>query len=87
MHILEDYSLSEISELLSISRQGVHDSLRRARTALLEYEDALHLVERFMQTRERMQRIRLLAEQVRTADPEKRAVLLDQITACTLENE
>ncbi len=27
--VLEDYSLSEVAQQLSISRQGVHDMLRR----------------------------------------------------------
>ena len=46
MHYLNDLSLSEIAEETHISRQAVHDNIRRAETALEEYEQALRLVER-----------------------------------------
>lgn len=87
MHLLEDYSLSEMSQILNISRQGVHDSLRRALTALKEYENTLHLVARFNDTRERLEQIRVLAEKAEKADEAERTGLLEQIKACTLEIE
>lgn len=39
----QDYSLSEIAEEISISRQGVHDALKRAEKSLIEYEDKMKL--------------------------------------------
>ncbi|MDW5300008.1 MAG: sigma factor-like helix-turn-helix DNA-binding protein [Sedimentibacter sp.] len=39
----QDYSLSEIAEHMSISRQGVHDALKRAEKSLMEYEDKMKL--------------------------------------------
>ncbi len=45
--VYEDLSLSEIAETEGISRQGVHDLLRRVTKTLQEYEDRLHMVERF----------------------------------------
>jgi len=42
-----DFSLGEIAENLNISRQGVHDSIRRAKSALEGYEERLGLVRRF----------------------------------------
>jgi predicted DNA-binding protein YlxM (UPF0122 family) len=42
-----DLSLGEIAENLGISRQGVHDSIRKAKLALESYEERLGLVERF----------------------------------------
>ena len=48
MSVIEDLSLSEIADTLSISRQAVHDVLKRCDHLLLEYENKLHLVEKFM---------------------------------------
>ncbi len=60
--VLEDYSLSEVAEDLGISRQGVHDMIRRVNKALEEYEEKLHLVEKFVNIRSQVRRIHDLAE-------------------------
>lgn len=39
-----DYSLAEISEHLGISRQGVHDIIKRSKVIMIEYENKLGLV-------------------------------------------
>ncbi len=57
MSINEDLSLSEIADTLSISRQAVHDMLKRCDRQLEEYEDKLHLVEKFMNIRTDVVRI------------------------------
>jgi len=43
----ENYSLAEIADNLSISRQGVHDTLKISEKALAEYEEKLGMVRRF----------------------------------------
>lgn len=43
LYYIEDWSLSEIAEHLSISRQAVHDHIKRVERTLTSYEDALHL--------------------------------------------
>lgn len=43
----DDLSLSEIAEQTGVSRQAVHDTLKRAVTTLEQYEDKLGLIERF----------------------------------------
>ncbi len=60
--VLNDLSLGEIAEQRGITRQGVHDLVRRCDRILSEYEEKLHLVERFMQTREDVLRIQALTE-------------------------
>ena len=55
--VLEDFSLSEVAEELGISRQGVHDMIRRCNHTLEEYEKKLHLVEKFLSIKEKVHEI------------------------------
>lgn len=57
MSIVEDLSLSEIADSLSISRQGVHDIIKRCDHLLEEYESRLHLVDKFMNIKQDVVRI------------------------------
>lgn len=59
--VLEDYSISEVAEELGISRQGVHDMVRRCDQALEGYEEKLHLVEKFVNIRRQVLKIHELA--------------------------
>ncbi len=43
----DNYSLSEIAEEFGISRQGVHDAVKKAEKALHEYESKLGLIRKF----------------------------------------
>ena len=45
----EDYSLLEIGEHLKISRQGVHECIKKGAEHLEEYENNLHLYEKELQ--------------------------------------
>ena len=55
--VLDDLSLGEIGEEAGISRQGVHDIIRRCSQALAGYEEKLHLVERFMSVKKKVEQI------------------------------
>lgn len=66
--VLEDYSLSEVAEDLGISRQGVHDMIKRCNRTLEGYEAKLHLVDKFLQIRGQVQKIHQLAEQYKAED-------------------
>lgn len=46
----ENLSLAEIADEFGISRAAVHDSLKTAEKALLEYEEKLGLVAKFMKS-------------------------------------
>ena len=61
--IFGDYSLSEVAEAHGISRQGVHDLIRRCDRALREYEEKLGLVEKFEKNRSLLQEIHRLAQE------------------------
>ena len=45
--VYQDMSLGELAMDYGISRQGVHDLLKRCDKILTDYESKLHLVERF----------------------------------------
>lgn len=47
LYFKEDFSLSEISETLEISRAAVNDHLKRSERILLDYEKKLHLVKNY----------------------------------------
>ncbi len=55
--VLEDLSLGEIAGNAGISRQGVHDLIKRCNKTLQGYEDRLHLVSRFLTVKEKLQEI------------------------------
>ena len=60
--VYNDLSLSEIAQENGISRQGVHDMVRRCNHMLTEYENKLHLVERFLKIRSGVDEIKHLSE-------------------------
>ena len=61
--IIEDLSLSEIAKDAGISRQGVHDLIKRCNKILEEYEEKLHLVEKFLAIREKVHKMNALLEE------------------------
>ena len=61
--VFGDLSLSEIAEEEGISRQGVHDLIRRCDRLMEDYEEKLHLIHKFSETKKQVERIRHLALQ------------------------
>lgn len=57
LYHLDDLSLSEISEQMDISRQGVFDTLKRCHNQLQNFEDKLLLVKHFLFTKSRLEEI------------------------------
>lgn len=59
--VFNDMSLSEIAEEQGISRQGVHDLIKRCDRLLAGYEEKLKLVQKFNQTKQMVEEIKELA--------------------------
>jgi hypothetical protein len=59
--VFGDMSLGEIAEEQGISRQGVHDLIRRCDRTMEEYESRLHLLDKFSETKNQVEKIRQLA--------------------------
>jgi len=55
----EDLSLAEIAELEKISRQGVRDSIKRGEETILELEEKLGMVDKFMKLSKLLDDIKL----------------------------
>ena len=80
--IVNDLSLSEIANEQGISRQGVHDIIKRCDKALAEYEEKLHLVEKFLSVKQDVEEIHRLAEQFHQTKDEQ---IVEQIA--TISNQ
>lgn len=60
--VLNDYTYTEVADEYHISRQGVHDLVKRCNKILEEYEAKLHLVEKFLSIKEKVEQIHVLAK-------------------------
>lgn len=80
--VFHDLSLSEIAEARGISRQGVHDLVRRCDRILEGYEEKLHLLRKFSKTREQIEQIRDLADSSRPeTEPGERLKQIETLCA------
>lgn len=59
--VQNDLSYSEAAEMFGVSRQGIHDLVKRCGRILEQYEEKLHLVERFLKIRGDVQEIQALS--------------------------
>lgn len=64
--VFNDLSLGEIAKERGISRQAVHDLVKRSTQKLEGYERRLHLLARFLRLRGKAERIRECAESYET---------------------
>jgi len=58
----QDLSLGEIADEFSISRQAVHDILKRSEGILEGYEEKLGLVKKYRSEKEKLDRVLLLVD-------------------------
>ena len=83
--ILNDYSLSEVADDLGISRQGVHDNIKRCNKALQDYEAKLHLVEKFLNIKEKVHRIHELSKKCEKLSKQELVSQVENISQEILE--
>ncbi len=74
--VLEDLSLSEIAEDEGISRQGVHDMVKRCNKALLGYENKLHLVEKFVKIKQKIEELNQVLDSTESDTFDKEELIL-----------
>mgnify|MGYP002770803599 CR=1 FL=1 len=60
--VCNDLSLAEIAEAQGISRQGVHDLVKRCDKLLFDYEEKQHLFERFRKIKDKVEAIHRLTD-------------------------
>ena len=74
-YVLDNLSLSEIAQERGISRQGVHDLIKRADKTLNEYESKLQLIRKFMNIKDKVNRINEISVAM-TADREAASMIV-----------
>lgn len=79
LYMMEDLSLGEISEQLGITRQAVHDMVRRSEKTLMRYEEKLGLFERFERHREELKKINAVLHGLRDSLASERQTLEEVI--------
>ncbi len=72
----DDLSLAEVADQCGITRQGVHDSIRRGEAQLFSFEKKLGLFKRFRELEAGLNEIEGTARQIvaRSTDTETRAL-------------
>ena len=69
--MLNDYSFSEVASEQGISRQGVHDLIKRCNKILQDYESKLHLVEKFVTIKEQIEQMEKSLRETEQPDKEQ----------------
>jgi predicted DNA-binding protein YlxM (UPF0122 family) len=90
LYYMKDLSLGEIAEYLNISRQAVHDNLRRAERQLRLIEQRLGLVDRFSEERDRwsraIERINGIISEIETGSDRRAVRLLEEFKEFIFDN-
>ncbi len=79
--VFNDMSLSEAAEEYGISRQGIHDMIRRCDRAMEAYEEKLHLVRQAESVRKTVLKLQKKLEEAGMDEADRRELrqLADQI--------
>jgi len=63
-YVLNDLSLGEIAQERGLSRQGVHDIVKRCAIQLKEYEDKLSLIKKFNNIKDKVEKIKAILSEM-----------------------
>lgn len=72
----DDLSLSEISQEINISRQGVFDLLKRSEKLLDYYEDKLKLVNKFIYQNQKLKEVYDIIKKIDKKDEINKAIII-----------
>ncbi len=75
----DDLSLAEIAEITNISRQGVHDLIKRGEVKLTDAENALGLAKRFENIKETVYQIEKSINNSDCNNKEELTALIEQL--------
>ena len=83
--VFNDMSPSEIAEEQGISRQGVHDMIKRCTKTLEGYESKLHLIRKFQSAKAKVEQIHALTKEFHENPDETLIGEIEQISNQILE--
>jgi predicted DNA-binding protein YlxM (UPF0122 family) len=74
----EDYSLAEIAEVMSVTRQGIFDVIKRSKAMMEVYEEKLGLIDKFLKSQILLDEVQkdLLGLADRETDVKKKSELM-----------
>jgi predicted DNA-binding protein YlxM (UPF0122 family) len=72
--VYEDMSLTEIADENGISKQGVHDLIKRCTNTLQDYEDKLHMIARFNSIRADAQKMKNIIDNAAEDFPDRNEI-------------
>ncbi|MBP5294442.1 MAG: DNA-binding protein [Lachnospiraceae bacterium] len=78
--VFDDMSLSEAAEAFGVSRQGIHDVVKKCDEALREYEDKLHLGAQFRKQRSLLENLGKEVREAGDIPKERREELLRSLS-------
>lgn len=83
--VFRDLSLSEIAKEQGISRQGVHDLIKRCDRILAGYEEKLQLVHKFNETKKMVEDIHQLTKKYKETEDVRFIQRIEQIAGDIME--
>lgn len=77
--VFNDLSLQELSDEAGISRQGIHDLIKRCDKQLLLYEEKLGLIAKFQSIKSDIVKIEALVDEFDSKDLETKKVIKERL--------